>query len=430
MESKNMKVVLIGAGSYVFATTVLRDTLEKHRYEDELVLVDINKDVADLMAAVGRKMAGDLGLKTKITSSNDRTASLPGADFVLLSASPDGQKRWRMDFEILARYNMANQARECGGLGGLSNALRGINMAMTIARDMEKLCPNAILLDVSNPMPRLVTAVNQYSSIKCYGFCNIAWRSGYGYLWVAETTDRELKNIHAVSAGLNHFAWLVSASDFTNGDNLYPIIKNTIKRRHDREATVMQGWLREYGGIVMGAIDHHAEYLPFQPEIKYNTTPPFHGDAVERERQWDLLRGIAVNAVDWKTQYPMESWEHPIDFAMAIAFKKNATFDIVNLPNDGHIINYPNGPVVEVPVKIINGKIEKYPEIKLPGKTTDLCIKVSAVHDMVAKGAATGNLAALREAIEIDMSIDNKEVAQDVLDKFLLAHEDLLPKFN
>ncbi len=143
-----------------------------------------------------------------------------------------------------------------------------------------------------------------------------------------------------------------------------------------------------------------------------------------------MLRGIAVDAVDWRTNYPMESWEHPIDFAMAIANKKNANFDIVNLPNDGHIMNFPNGPVVEVPVRIINGKVEKFPEIKLPGKTSDICLKVSAVHDMVAKGAATGDLSALREAIEIDIAIDKKDIAQDVLDKFLLAHEDLLPKFK
>jgi alpha-galactosidase/6-phospho-beta-glucosidase family protein len=425
-----MKLVLIGARNYAFTTTFLRDTLEKYRFADELVLMDSNKDIAGLMTVVGRKIASDLDLKTKINTTSDRKTALTNADFVFLASYPEIKKRWRMDAELLNRYNMGYQSRECGGLGGLSNALRGIHYTMELVHEMEKICPNAVLLTVLNPLTRIVTAVNSYSTIKCYGFSNVAKKGNYGYQWIADITECQLKNIYAVTAGLNRLAWLVSAADIINGINLYPIVRNTVKKFSTREACIIQTWLREHGGIMVGDIDLQAELLPFQPEIKYVTSPPYMGNNTDFEHQWQVLRDIAVGEIDWRTNYPIDSWERSITFAMAIADKKSANIDILNLPNDGHIRDYPNGPVVEVPVQIVDGMLVKHPEIKLPGKTIDLCIQISQIHDLITKGAVNCDLSTLHEGIDIDIAINKKEIAHDALEKILLLHADILPKYK
>ena len=87
-----MKIVLIGAGSFVFAPTVLLDTLAEGKMQGELALVDLNLEAAEAMAGVGKRMAADLGLDCAVTATADRRAALPEADFVILSAAPEGAR--------------------------------------------------------------------------------------------------------------------------------------------------------------------------------------------------------------------------------------------------------------------------------------------------------------------------------------------------
>ena len=110
-----MKIVLIGAGSFVFAPTVLEDAIVKHRMAGELVLVDLNIEAAEAMAGVGRRMARDMDVGCAVTATADRRRALPDADFVILSAAPEGARRWWMDYELFQQAGMPDQTRECGG---------------------------------------------------------------------------------------------------------------------------------------------------------------------------------------------------------------------------------------------------------------------------------------------------------------------------
>ena len=175
-----MKIVLIGAGSYVFAAGVVHDAIVDHRIDGlELSLVDVDLEAAQGMAAVAERMASDAGLEVEASATDDRAAALPGADYVVVCAEVQGARRWQMDYEVLSEAGMPEQARECGGLGGLLKALRTTTLVLDIARDMERLCPRAWLLDVTNPMPRVVTAVTRATKVRCAGFCNAAW-GAYG----------------------------------------------------------------------------------------------------------------------------------------------------------------------------------------------------------------------------------------------------------
>ncbi|MFD2333429.1 hypothetical protein ACFSR7_29570 [Cohnella sp. GCM10020058] len=434
-----MKLVLIGGGSFVFAPTVLEDAIVKHRLEGSLVLVDPNLEAAKALAAAGRRIASELNVPLRIEAASDRREALSGADFVIVSASPQGARRWRMDYDILSAAGMADQARECGGLGGLLNSLRSISLVLDVCADMEEICPLAMLLDVTNPMPRVVTAIDRYTRIRSAGFCNIAYRGSKGYELLAKLLDRDRESLDIVTGGLNHFAWVMSIRDKSTGEDLMPELKRLIDSgdwgRFDewlrRELAVIRRWLGEYGGIAAGAVDHHGEYLPKQEGIHYPETPPYHGTEAEREARLQEIWEIAEGKRDWRELFDDPSWEHPVDLAVLLHGGNAARVDILNVRNEGAIAQLPSDRIVELPVALSDGKLQPVALSPFPDKLAELIRTVSDVHEWVAEAAATGSRDAARRAVEIDPAIGaaDKDKALSALDRMLEAHADLLPRF-
>jgi alpha-galactosidase len=320
--------------------------------------------------------------------------------------------------------------RECGGLGGLSYALRTISLALDICADMAALCPQAVLLDAANPMPRIITAVHRFTAIRSYGFCNVAQGGSRGYDWLAGLIGRPHTGIEVVTAGLNHFAWLVSIRDRATAEDLYPAVERAIRRGEGRDFPLLRGWLERYGGIGASGGGHMAEYMPTETLAHYRSQPPFHGDAAERRERLQALRAIAAGDLDWRTDLKGGSWEHPAELAVSLATGATACLPILNLPNAGYLPDLPDGRVVEVPAVAEGGSVRGVPVGALPGQLGPLCRAVSDVHELVAEGAATGNRAALVEAIRVDPAISDKAAAAAVLDRLIAAHADLLPRFN
>ena len=425
-----MKIVLIGAGSCVFAPAVLHDAIVDHRLDGgELVMVDLEADWADVMRDVGRRMALDVGVDIDIGSTTDRVAALPNADFVISSAAVQGARRWQADAAIIHRYGMPDQLAENGGLSGVSYAFRAVSLALDIAADMERLCPEAKFLDCANPMPRVVSAVNRFSKVECIGFCNAAWGGRKGYERVAEWVERDLDSIEVVSAGLNHFAWLLSVRDRQTGEELCPLVEKRIKEGRVRQAELYQRLLDEYGGIGASG-GHMIEFIPWNPGEPKRTRPPFHFDADERQRRMDLLREAVDGRYDWRDiLQEQHSWERPVDVAAALRAGSEATFDMVNIPNQGYIGELPDGYTVEVPAIAKQGRLTGRSVPELPERVAEICRQVAETNELVAESGAKGDRDIARKAIECDPSIPEKQRAMDALDEMLEAHADILPRF-
>jgi alpha-galactosidase len=435
-----LKLVVVGAGSHVFALTVLADALEKHRLDGlELALVDVDAASAETMAGVARRLALDLGVRATANAFTDRRAALPGADFVILCASVQGARRWRMDHDLLAAAGLREQARECGGIGGLAYALRSITLALDVCRDMREICPGATLLDVTNPMPRVVTAVHRHGGVACYGFCNAAHGSAEGYASVARLVGRDPGNLDVVTAGLNHFAWLVSVRDRATGEDLLPLALRNVRAgtfaagpwdppAHPR---ALHLWLERYGAINVVGVNHPAEFLPPDPEVPYEVHVPFHGTPDERRQRTDTLRAVAEGLADWRPLLRANpSWEHPVDVAVALHGRRPLQVDMLNLPNRGTLPQLPADRIVEVPARREGCGMAGAGPLPLPEPTAAICRAVSDVHELVAEGAATGNVAALEEALTRDPAVTETRAARGLLPRLLAAHADILPQFR
>ena len=426
-----MRIVLIGAGSFVFGAGLIADLILVHRRAGtHLALVDPRAPHLEDLAGYARRLAADTGVAVTVSTHRERAAALAGADAVILSASPGGVAAWRADREVLAAHGLAAQARECGGLGGLVNACRSIALVLEVCADMRRLCPQAGLWDVTNPMPRVVAAANRFGGVRTHGFCNAAWGGADGYRNVASYLGREPAELEVVSAGLNHFTWLLAVRDRASGADLLPQIEANVRAGVAGpfgDPAVVAGWLERFGAVPLAGWTHHGEYLEPDPRIPVDA--PYHGDPAERAALLAEIADLAAGRRDWRQRRPAGAWEHPLDLIFAIADRTAIRLDMVNQPNAGHLPELPAGATVETPLAVVDGVTRPVTLPALPPQVAVICRRVSQVNELVAAGAATGNRELLLEALRLDPAIPDAGAAEPVLSELLERNAAFLPSF-
>jgi len=428
-DTTGPKIAVIGAGSYVFSLGLLYDLIVAHRLAgSRLALMDVDEEKAVVTARIAGRMARDAGVELAIEPTTNRRAALRDAAFVTVSVAVEIRRRWEMDKAALHRHGIPEILSECGGVGGLSYALRSGWLVLGIARDMEALCPAAWLLNTTNPLPRVVAAVTQHTRIRTVGFCNVAWGGEDHYKNVGGLLGRDPRGLEVVSGGLNHFAWLLSVRDRQTGEDLMPAVRAAVESRSFGGSITMNCW-RRYGWLPLSSDSHIGEFLPFDPAISHELIA-HHGDDRERAVRRAALLEAAEGTRPWQTLLEGRAWERPGDLIHALATSTARHLDMINVPNRGAIAGLPEDAVVEIPAEVKSGELRPVRIGALPGPIAELCAPISAVHTLAADAAATGDRALLEEAIRIDPAIADKPAALRAITELIRAHADLLPKFS
>ena len=162
-----VKIVIIGAGSTSFGPAILGD-LFSHADAlrgSQMWLVDINAASLQMMAGYAARLNEVTQGAFDIHSSGDRREALPNADYVIVSVAVDRIPTWRLDWQIPLKHGVRHVLGENGGPGGLSHAIRNIPLLLGIARDVEALAPNALLLNFTNPMSRLCLMLSKHTKV-------------------------------------------------------------------------------------------------------------------------------------------------------------------------------------------------------------------------------------------------------------------------
>src|SRR5919202_2011076 len=177
---KPVKIVIIGAGSASFGLNSLATLLREPSLRGStLALVDINADGLGLVYRLAERMNGQWDAGLTIDPTTDRRAVLDGADFVVCAIEVGPREElWRLDWEVTLRHGLRQPYAENGGPGGFAHTARNTPHILDIARDMERPCPGALLVMLSNPLPRLCRAVTKYTSSAVVGLCH---GIGYGH---------------------------------------------------------------------------------------------------------------------------------------------------------------------------------------------------------------------------------------------------------
>ena len=419
------KIVVIGAGSYVFGFGLLYDAIVDHRLNGASIhLVDLDLGLAKAMEGIGRRLARQHGVTIEFFTTADRCAALPGADFVTTSVATDLLRRWRIDRRIARKHGIHETSGECGSVSGLSRTVRDVPLVLSICRDMERLCPNATLLNVSNPLSRVVLAATRYTKIRTVGFCYVALG---GWWALASLLGLPTERIDALNAGLNHFSWFLEIRDRKTGENLYPRVR--AEAGPETISPLALKYLKETGYFCPTGDAHMGEFVPFDPAISVEGGG-HHGSPEEREQRRAMLQRMAAGLEDWQPLLTHRSWERPMDYVNAVVRDKLTRFDMLNVPNNGAIKGLSKDMIVEVPCDVDAKGARPRKTGSLPKPIARLCTPAAEAIHYAVEAAVKADLSLAHKAIDADPAITDKHAARAAFAEMLAAHADVLPAWK
>ena len=457
---KNPKIVVIGAGSASFGLSVLGAILQEAGLRGgTLALVDLNGEGLEKIDALAKRLNREWGTGFTIQSSTDRRDLLPGADFVILSIAIDREKCWQSDFDIAKRHGIMHYA-ENGGPGAFIHAARNIAIVMDIFRDIERLCPDAWLLNFTNPMARICTAARRHTRVKTLGICHqlsfgymmlgnllavdlgIDVPKGYRFVWREEALDQEhriadaaMEKLQVVAAGTNHFTWMLDIRERHTGRDLYPRVMERIHTHDPGFEPLTMEMAKIFGRFPVPGDCHMVEYLPYTHNMhrdtwrKYDVQMyPLDGAVSKRDEMWANIEAMGAGRmpVDAMRQVRSERAEKVI---AAMATGEPLYEQALNLPNEGCIANLPQDAIVEVPAVVGAGGPRGVAVGALPEAVAELIRRQIAVVHLAVDAAVLGDRALALQALALDPMVDDPGVARALLEDFLAENREYVPQF-
>jgi alpha-galactosidase len=459
---KPPKVVIIGAGSAIFGLTTLSTLVRSHRLQGgTLALVDLNADGLALINALAGRLNCEWEAGLTVESSTRREDVLSGADFVIVSIEVGPREgTWKRDWEIPLEFGVRQPYGENGGPGGFAHTLRQVPEMLAIARDMERLCPDAWLINFTNPVPRLCLAVSRYSRIKTVGLChqiNIAYMmagvaladrfevdvpagvssDAHPDIWPkAGYVARQMRQwVDVKAAGLNHFTWILDLRDRRTGEDLYPAFRQAFMALPPDFEPLTRAVFQATGLCPVPGDSHLAEYLPWchdpqaKPWEKYNLyLYDWERARMERVKGWQAIEAMASGEAPIG-QLREAHGEGAVEIIEALSGGNETYREAVNIPNQGHVANLPDGAIVEVPALVGGWGIQGLNIGPLPEAVAELCRREIAVAGLTVDAAATGDRQRALQALALDPCINDLDTARSILGAYLVEYASYLPQF-
>ncbi len=442
---RTTKIAMIGAGSHSFGLGTLQDIIA-HAEElrgSTVVLNDINQDALDLMAAVARGLNQEAGAGLSFEATTDQRSALDGAEFVITAVEVDRMPAWQQDWEIPLRHGIKQVLGENGGPGGLGHTLRVAYLMLQVARNVEAVAPQALLLNFTNPMSRVCLALNRYTSLDIVGLCH---QIGAGYHIVGRTlglvekprdwaewlqqTARLHRKLDIRAAGLNHFTFMYDIRDNETGEDLYPEFRRRIVGMPADFQPFSRRMLDAFGLFPASGDDHAGEYVSFAYETSTMAGYDFAGSARHDRELNEKLRKAIATPGGCKGYLAQTSGERAIPIIDAVLHNKNQYEVALNLPNRGCIPGLPDWAVVELPGVVSGLGLRGVSVPAFPPALTALLSQQIAVQDRAVEAAIHGDRQAALQALLLDPVVSSYEAAVNVLDGLLAVHASQLPQFG
>ena len=270
-----VKITFMGAGSTIFARNVLGDCMCTPCLQDvEMALYDIDsvrlEESHTILEGINQNV-NESRAKIKVyLGEENRKEALRGADFVVFAVRVGGYDHGLIDFEIPKKYNYRQTIADTLGIGGLMRGLMTVPVVEEFARDMEDVCPDALLLNYVNPMAIVTGYLQRYTKIKTVGLCHSVQVCSQKLLEKLGMEDR-LEGRKEIIFGINHMAWLLDIRD-KDGNDLFPDIKERAKKKNAEEKhddMVRFDYIDKLGYYCTESSEHNAEYNPFYIKSRY-----------------------------------------------------------------------------------------------------------------------------------------------------------------
>lgn len=424
------KIAMIGAGSVVFTKNLLGDILSFPELADShIALHDIDLMRLESGERMARWTASKLGAHPTITASLDRRATLDGADYVINMIQVGGHAATMLDFDIPKQYGLRQTIADTLGIGGIFRALRTIPVLLDICYDMERLCPNAWLLNYTNPMAMLVWAVTRATKVKVVGLCHSVQGTAYRLSLYLDVPFEELEYD---TAGINHMAWYTTLK--WRGQDMYPALRETMRHRYIyAKDKVRFEIMRHFGYFVTESSEHMSEYVPYfikrPTEIDRLDIPldEYPRRSVNNLREFELTAEKLRAGGDFKMERS-EEYASLIIHSMETGVRRHI---YGNVENRGLIDNLLPGACVEVRCNLDRQGLHPVPYGVLPPQLAALNRTNMNVQELTVRAALEGARDYVYHAAYLDphtaasLSLDEIKA---MVDDLIVAHGDALPE--
>ena len=457
------KIVVIGAGSASFGENTLSALLRSRKLRGStLALVDRNPKSLDIVHRLANRLNLAWDAKFTISAHTHHEEALQGAEFVV-SAIEVGPREglWKSDYEIPLKYGLRQPYAENGGPGGFAHAARNIGPLMEIVRNMEQICPNAWMINFTNPMTRICDAVNRHSQIRTIGLCHQVY-IGYAFVGMvlaeelgvevpegiegmhadfmqhalrAQVIQQVLPRVEITAAGLNHFTWILYIRDRETGDNLYPLFRERYASFDPNFEPLTKAVFDAFGLFPVPGDTHLCEYLPWVSDPQ---TKPWERYNI-RLYDWDLWAGLREFSLDRLND--MADGRLVIDSLLdtdsegALEMIENLAGGgshyhlAANRPNIGQIANLQFGATVETPILVSNVGVTPVHVGALPEPVAELLRREIAVGQLCVDAVIEGNREKALQSLLLDPMITDIGAARQILDDYLTTYKEHLPQF-
>ncbi|HKK32605.1 MAG TPA: alpha-galactosidase [Desulfomicrobiaceae bacterium] len=435
------KLTIIGAGSVMFTKQILASIFSFPALRDlHIVLEDLEPEALKTTHRLAVAMAEQEGIPARISMETEQRTALKGADFVICAVQVGGLEAWKLDRDIPKKYGVDQEVGDTLGPGGIFRGLRHIPVILDILRDMEEVCPDAVLMNYSNPLAPLVWAANAVSNISTVGLCygvtyTIAQLAGYLGVgpWVDHPYTPELwddllhvaipEDVTVRYGGINHLCWILDVQ-FQGRDMREQIARLPESAKVYAADGVRCEMLKAFGYWCTENHWHMTDYVPY-----FRKNPAM----IDRflPRRWNLME----LAEEVRIKSDREIADH-LAGTRPFPVRRNALNapKIINamvsgepvringnVGNKNLIDNLPGACVVEVPVMVDGDGLHPQAVGALPTQCAALCRTNVNVQELLVQGALTHD----REAIKHAMMLDPLTAAVCTLDQISAMTDEL-----
>ncbi len=440
-----VKIAVIGGGSYMWAPTFLRDiAVTKGLSGSEVFLDDVNPEALKLTTALGQKIAREVRAKITIKAARDKEEALDGADFVILTISTGGLETMRNDVEIPKQYGIYQPVGDTCGPGGISRALRNIPVVVEIAKKMESMCPDAYLMNYTNPLSTLTRAVRRETKIKCVGFCHELFGTMDLLKRIFNVDDESRFDLDVV--GINHLIWIVNLK--LDGEDLFPQLHEFVDENERFAPAEIQSGLTRW--VFFG--DCGVKFALFNafgalPAAGDRHLCEFFSNFLTEKSCWGEAYGVRLTPIEFRYRLMAtdkkrienvladresismtRSREAAASFISAVANNRREKH-IVNIPNKKIIPGLPSDAILELFGYVSRRGIKGVPISGAPAAVMAILNYHITIHELTVAAALTGDRKTALQAFLMDPLTREFDDAEKMMEELLEANKDYLPQF-
>jgi len=430
--SKKMKISIIGASGF-YAFDIYRRVFSDEKMRPvELRMWNRNPETGHEIADMLDHIRTQTGIPVDFNFYENRKEALSGADYVLFASCVDYPRTRVQDMDVCEKFGVYALEGETMSPGGLMNTFRHVPILLDVAREMEEVSPDAVIIPVVNPLARLCDALNRHSTIRFIGHCDGIVHTRVD---LATAMGRDPKDVEVTAAGVNHLTFILKMWDKNTGEDLLPLIDDALP--HIRQ----QGPFGfRFSNMVYKMMDfypspgdnHIADQLPFVSRKMQLSIPIPSLETVYASKD-DIMTGKAANVNSAilagkriKDPQVLEAFVNPPRTEETGTWMEalhgripGYHLEAIDIPNDGHITNLPQGSIVEVPGDIDSSGARGFAVGALPPSIASLCQNMLVAHEMAVEACVHRSREAALQSLAFEPTVTDLSIIEDLLDALL-----------